>query len=80
MPEVLKKNAGTVENDFSVGTEEHGIKVDSGSNEIALYDPVNGTKKLSDLGGGTAEFDRLLFNTDGGLIYDSSGEILLRNP
>ena len=43
---------------------------DSGNNATVVTIPG---------GSGSADFDRLLFNSDGGIIYDSSGVIILKS-
>ena len=70
---------GTSRPDFSVGVEqEHGVRIIDG--EVGLYDPINGEHRLSEMlsGGGTADFGKLLVTTEGGLLYDSQGNILLK--
>lgn len=42
------------------------------SDELALFDPVSGEKKLSELGGGSM-LGRVILKIDGGIAYSTEG-------
>lgn len=77
------KISGTVADWFGLGGEESvAIGKDGSGNMVFKDGQVVGTKTLTQLLEGEAfDPDRLLFNSDGGIIYDSDGEIVLKeNP
>lgn len=76
--------SGTMKEDFEVGKGgEYGMRRDTVSGQLKMRDPEVGEHPLIDFlnGGGSADFDLLLITTEGGLLYDNSGAILLKeNP
>jgi hypothetical protein len=71
---------GTRRSEFTVGPDEiQGVR--KVGNEIALFDPVTGQKKLSEMGGsgGDAIINKIVMTTAGGMVYTNATALVVHS-
>ena len=67
---------GTLKDQFALGKEEeHGVRIVDG--EVALFDPISGQKKMSELGVGDSILAKIVMTTEGGMVYNNETQLVV---
>jgi len=69
---------GTRRSEFTVGPDEiQGVR--KVGDEIALFDPITGQKKLSEMGGGESTIGKIVMTTAGGMVYTNATALVVHS-